>query len=78
MANAELIINSWQPIIMQFYTENYMVTVSLSIAPLQTNAHITLYPHVTYVPVDILKHNRQEEGGREREKGTWYAGTVDI
>lgn len=36
---------------MQFYTENY----------------ITLYTHVTYIPVDILKHNRQGEGGRERE-----------
>lgn len=45
MANAELIINSWQPIIIQFYTENYryMATVSIPIAPLQTNAHITLY-----------------------------------
>lgn len=68
MVNAELIINSWQPIIMQFYTEKYIVTVSISMAPLQTNAHITLYTHVTYIPVDILKHNRQGERQGERER----------
>lgn len=49
---------------MQFYTKHYMAAVSISIAPLQTNAHTAQHTHITYIPVDILKHNRQ--GERER------------